>query len=78
VLRLLEEEGQRASPDDLVADLPLFAARPPASKPQAFTPRDDPPFAVIEALAKLNPDELTPRQALDSLYSLKSLLAKTR
>ncbi|PKG55538.1 MULTISPECIES: DNA mismatch repair protein MutS [unclassified Shewanella] len=29
--------------------------------------------AVIEALEKLNPDELTPRQALDYLYHLKKL-----
>lgn len=33
------------------------------------------PSDVEEALAKVNPDELTPRQALDELYRLKALLA---
>ena len=31
------------------------------------------PSAVQEALAALDPDELTPRQALEALYRLKSL-----
>ncbi|KKC98252.1 DNA mismatch repair protein MutS [Photobacterium halotolerans] len=32
------------------------------------------PSEIEEALARLNPDELTPRQALDELYRLKALL----
>jgi DNA mismatch repair ATPase MutS len=30
---------------------------------------------VETALAKINPDELTPKAALDALYALKRLLA---
>ena len=32
------------------------------------------PSDVEEALAKVNPDDLTPRQALEELYRLKALL----
>ena len=32
-----------------------------------------PNHAAIEALAALDPDELTPKQALEALYRLKSL-----
>lgn len=32
------------------------------------------PSEVEEALAKINPDEMTPRQALDELYRLKALM----
>ncbi len=31
---------------------------------------------VLEELAKLDPDELSPKAALDTLYQLKSLLKK--
>jgi DNA mismatch repair protein MutS len=31
------------------------------------------PSAALEALAALEPDELTPRQALEALYRLKAL-----
>jgi len=48
--------------------LPLFAAAP--QEPPALEP--DP---VTEALATLEPDRMTPREALDALYRLKSLLA---
>ena len=32
-----------------------------------------PPSAAMEALAGIDPDELTPKQALEALYRLKSL-----
>ncbi|QXL85077.1 DNA mismatch repair protein MutS [Comamonas sp. NLF-1-9] len=44
----------------------LFAA-PPAPPPSA-------PSAAEAALAQLNPDQLSPRDALDALYQLKALL----
>ena len=52
----------------LADDLPLFAAARPASGPaRAAT---DP---AREALAALEPDSMTPREALDALYRLKDL-----
>jgi DNA mismatch repair protein MutS len=47
--------------------LPLFAASPPETTPEA-----DP---LAEAIAGLEPDRMTPRDALDALYRLKALLA---
>ena len=35
------------------------------------------PDALGEALAALNPDELTPREALDALYRMKEIAAKS-
>ena len=73
VLRLLEEEGQRASPEDLIADLPLFAAaRPKSVVPSGAAPE---PVAspALDALTAINPDDLTPKQALEALYRLKGL-----
>jgi DNA mismatch repair protein MutS len=46
-------------------DLPLFAAASAASEPPA-----DP---LIEAITAIDPDTLTPRQALEALYRLKAL-----
>jgi DNA mismatch repair protein MutS len=46
-------------------DLPLFAAAAAALEPEA-----DP---LAEALAELDPDALTPREALEELYRLKRL-----
>ncbi|MEZ9196620.1 DNA mismatch repair protein MutS [Shewanella sp. 10N.286.54.B9] len=40
---------------------------------QSISFPSQPTSPVIEALEKLNPDELTPRQALDYLYNLKKL-----
>lgn len=59
VLERLEAEGT----DLGIADLPLFTATPPALKPQ--------PSAVEEALKAVNPDVLSPRDALDLIYALK-------
>jgi hypothetical protein len=33
---------------------------------------------VMAAVAALNPDDMSPRDAMDALYSLKEQLAKTR
>jgi DNA mismatch repair protein MutS len=48
------------------AQVDLFAA-PPAS-PAA------PPSLIEDTLAELEPDTLTPREALEALYRLKSLM----
>jgi DNA mismatch repair protein MutS len=50
--------------------LPLFAAAP--VEPPADPPSETDP--LVEALAALEPDQLSPREALDALYRLKSLL----
>jgi DNA mismatch repair protein MutS len=47
------------------AQVDLFAAPPEAHAPE--------PSAVEAALARIDPDALTPREALDALYRLKSL-----
>src|SRR5690606_7794915 len=59
----LEQHGTAASP-------PLWAEVLDA--PQQFG-LFAPSSAAIEALAGIDPDELTPRQALEALYRLKAL-----
>ena len=60
--RLEREPGSPARLDDL----PLFAAAPPAPEPAEPSP-------AAAALAALDPDALTPREALEALYRLKAL-----
>ncbi|OOZ35714.1 DNA mismatch repair protein MutS [Solemya velesiana gill symbiont] len=64
-LEELEQSAQRHT-EQQVNQLSLFATEPAAATKTA-------PSAVEEALNELNPDELTPRQALDELYRLKQL-----
>ncbi len=45
----------------------LFAALPPAAEVE--------PHPLVDALAAIDPDALTPRQALEKLYELKKLLS---
>jgi len=74
VLAELEAEDRTSPARRLLEDLPLFsaAARVPAP------PRADAALAaVIDALAVLNPDDLSPREALEALYRLKILAAET-
>ena len=64
------EEGERKSPAHaLIDDLPLFSAE---VKRQA--PKHGGPSEIEESLAGLNPDEMTPRQALEALYALRQKL----
>ena len=62
-----EREGNTGA-RGLVDDLPLFAATPAPAPPPAAGPSP-----VSERLADIHPDELTPREALDLLYDLKTL-----
>jgi len=73
VLAELEAEDRTSPARKLVDDLPLFAATPRAPAPP---PRDEATEAVIAALAALDPDEMSPREALDALYALKLRAAK--
>jgi DNA mismatch repair protein MutS len=67
ILAKLEAGDTRQPVGSLIDDLPLFAAaQAPAPRPEA---RDE----LADALGDINPDELTPRAALDALYALKRL-----
>jgi DNA mismatch repair protein MutS len=72
VLAMLEAEDRGASKG--FEDLPLFAAPPREAQPA----RDDPYAPMTNALAALNPDEMSPREAMEALYLLKEELAKTK
>jgi DNA mismatch repair protein MutS len=74
VLAQLEAEDRVSPARTLIDDLPLFATTRAAAPPQ----RDDPRDAMIEALAALHPDEMSPRDALEALYALKERLGKTK
>jgi len=66
--RQLREFEQRASINPLQPD--LFAT----ALANAADERELPIHPAVERLASIDPDQLTPREALDALYELKSLL----
>jgi DNA mismatch repair protein MutS len=70
VLQTLEQGEQAGALAKLADDLPLFAA----TARQAAAPAPPGPSAVESALAAINPDELTPKEALELLYKLRALL----
>ncbi|MCF8532525.1 MAG: DNA mismatch repair protein MutS [Reyranella sp.] len=73
VLEALETGEQSGAVTKLADDLPLFAAAP--SRPAGGTAK--PVESEIEtALAAVNPDELSPKQALELLYKLRARLAR--
>jgi DNA mismatch repair protein MutS len=75
VLAQIEAEDRTSPARKLIDDLPLFAAaRPAPTTPQ----RDEALTALVEALAALHPDEMSPRDALEALYALKAQLAKAK
>jgi len=67
VLTELEKADGRPKPADLADDLPLFQA---ARTPPGF----DEPSPLEQALQGLNPDAMTPKEALEALYRLRTLL----
>ena len=75
VLNALDEtdtKGPKA--EALGMDLPLFAAltAPPPPEPVA-EPVPESLRALEEAVKRLNPDDMTPKEALDALYSLRDV-----
>ncbi|MHB1216980.1 MAG: DNA mismatch repair protein MutS [Alphaproteobacteria bacterium] len=70
ILKILSQGEQAGALSRLADDLPLFRA----SAPRAPEPRG--PSPVETALAEANPDALTPREALDLVYRLRSLIGK--
>jgi DNA mismatch repair protein MutS len=67
VLKELEKADGRPKPADLAGDLPLFqATKPPAGLGE--------PSPLDQALEAVNPDAMTPKEALEALYRLKTLL----
>ena len=70
VLAKLEQED-RAAPKGF-EDLPLFAV-PSKPSQDARQPAED---LLAAALAAINPDDLSPREAMEALYRLKEQAAK--
>jgi len=65
-----EASGSKAA--KLVDDLPLFSV---AMRRETLKPaRQDP---LVEAVAALRPDDMTPKDALEALYRLKGLVRQT-
>jgi DNA mismatch repair protein MutS len=67
LLEQLERGGAKASAGGLAEELPLFAA--------AMVPPPLNESPIEKMLARITPDELSPREALSLIYELKALLA---
>ena len=60
---LTSDKKKQKGLSDVAENLPLFEAQPPRTETQ--------PSATESALEKINPDDLSPREALEALYALK-------
>ena len=69
VLGALEDSEKADTVSRLSDDLPLFAAMPKAS---STLPKES---ALEAALRSINPDELSPKEALELAYKLVGLMA---
>ena len=70
VLHQLEEGEIAGKADRMLDDLPLFAVAAKKAEPPPPSPKSD---RLADALGAINPDETTPREALEALYRLKGL-----
>ena len=68
VLSSLENDKKNSNIKELADDLPLFAVLKEQTKPAVVK------SPVLEALEQLNPDSLSPKEALEELYKLKEIL----
>ncbi|MEX2642852.1 MAG: DNA mismatch repair protein MutS, partial [Acetobacterales bacterium] len=71
VLRTLESGEASGALTRLADDLPLFAAARPAAADVVPAPARPP---ALEALEQVDPDALSPREALELVYRLRELL----
>jgi DNA mismatch repair protein MutS len=74
VLAELEAQDRLSPARRLIDDLPLFAAARRASPPA--TEPDRALQELAAAVAALDPDDLSPRDALEALYRLKALVGR--
>ncbi|MEP4770061.1 MAG: DNA mismatch repair protein MutS [Roseibium sp.] len=74
VLSQLEEQDRRSPTESMIDELPLFATLTPTLGAATSSSESNP---VSEALDEINPDDLTPRDALEALYRLKTLQSQT-
>ncbi len=70
VLAALEAGERGQAPKAVIDDLPLFSAAAAAAAEPASAPAAAP---VLDALAQVDPDSLTPRAALELVYRLRAL-----
>jgi DNA mismatch repair protein MutS len=73
VLKILESSEQANAATRLADDLPLFSAARPKSGTRGGKAA---PSEVEAELKRVNPDELTPKEALETLYRLRGLLGR--
>ncbi|MDX1739617.1 MAG: DNA mismatch repair protein MutS, partial [Alphaproteobacteria bacterium] len=75
VLKKLEHGEQSGTAAKLADDLPLFQAMlSEVAEEESSVDENEASSALIEALNEVNPDDLTPREALEHLYRLKGLV----
>ena len=70
----LREFEQRAAPQGYFFQGAVDPLQPDLFAQGDPEPAEPEPHPILEQLATIDPDRLTPRQALDALYALKSLL----
>ena len=70
ILAELEDTQRQAPVEKMIDDLPLFSAKPA----RVAQPMNDAPDELRVEVEKLDPDSLSPREALEALYRIKSLL----
>ncbi len=73
---LAELEKQRHAGGH-IDELPLFAAAAPAKGSQPIEEADPLAGALVDALADINPDAVSPQEALNLLYRLKAINSST-
>ncbi|QFT64925.1 DNA mismatch repair protein MutS [Roseivivax sp. THAF30] len=72
VLEALEKgEREKTTPKALIDDLPLFSVVAAEAEPRKTKAA---PSEVEARLSGLNPDEMSPKEALEALYELRALL----
>jgi DNA mismatch repair protein MutS len=71
VLTELEKADGRPKPSDLASDLPLFSAA------KGISPQVSRQSALEATVGTLRPDAMTPREALEAIYTLKGLLDRS-
>jgi len=72
LMAAMERQGGPLGKSASLQALPLFAAT--ADQQQPVPAPNEPENPLCEALNKMNPDDMSPKQALEALYRLKTLV----